>query len=151
MDGKVLRDRAFGFAELNDQLALQPGGDVLHLTHHPLALAVHIELGDLVAVVGDHERVGTGRTFGAGQLARAVRRVDGDLGRGALARVGGLCLLLGLAAGQCQTRQRSRSDGEGRMKLHVVDLSGSGRGCGDGSGFAGAFVGRRKIDNTMTR
>ena len=117
-----------GLTELHDQLALQPRRDVLHLAHHPLALAVHVELGDLVAVVGDDERVGTGRAFIARQFARGVRRVDRDLRRRTLTGLGRSGLLLGLAAGQRQTRQRSRGNGEGRMKLHVVDLSGSGRG-----------------------
>ncbi len=83
-----------GFAELHDQLALQPGGDVLHLTHHPLSLAVDVELGDLGAVVGDDESVGTGCAFGARQVACGVGRGDGDLRGATLAVRVGLFRLL---------------------------------------------------------
>ena len=102
------------------ELALQPGGDVLHLAHHPLALAVDVELGDLGAVVGDDEGVRAGSAFGARQLARGVGRVDGDLVRARSIAVAESVFSdsLACAAGQRQTASTAArgATASGRMR-----------------------------------
>jgi hypothetical protein len=149
-----------GLGQLDDQLALQPGGDVLHLAHHPVALAVDVELGDLVAAVGDDEGAGPGRRLGARQLALAVGGLDGDVAGGSAPGVVG-ALVLGLAAGQRDAGQQGGDGGHAGLRsgeiVHVVDLSdevSDGRELWGSAGVAAGFVlvtGHRNAVSTTTR
>ena len=64
--------------QLDEQLAAEPGGDVLDLGHDPVALGVDVELGDLAAAVGHLELVGAGLELGGVDVAGVVGGGDGD-------------------------------------------------------------------------
>jgi hypothetical protein len=85
--------------QFHDQLAAQPGADVLDLAHDPVALGVDVELGDLAAGVAHLERVRTGGKLRTAQLAAVLRCGDRDRATGGVlvAGVGGAAAREGTA------------------------------------------------------
>ena len=61
-----------GFDDLDRQLAGQTGADVLDLAEHPIVVAVHVELGDLVAVVRHVERHVAGLGVGGREVTALI-------------------------------------------------------------------------------
>ena len=136
-----------GFGEVHNQLALQARRDVLHLAEHPIAGAVHVELGGLAAVVGDEERAGPGGGLGRRQRTGRVGGVDGDRLPGPVGGGG----LLGGASGHREGGQNGcGSAGTVEVPGHAAVLSGVGLGFSSVRG-GGAPAGRRNNVSTTAR
>src|SRR3954468_151435 len=112
--------------QLDPQLAGDAGSDVLDLVHHPVAIGVDEELGDLAAGVGDGELVHAGLQLAGGDVAAVVGGGHRDVVGGGLraARGGGVAASAG---GQRERGQAGEADQREALTRGLRHAAGSPR------------------------